>query len=101
MACNGCDLNDQCRRPLRPPGSPAIADFSPQSQEAHIDIDPSSINKGSTADFRNHGATSPMVLEEICASFDPRAGRKTNQPALIAGGADRRWRAGQVPALSK
>ncbi|MFW5641307.1 MAG: thiamine pyrophosphate-dependent enzyme, partial [Roseicyclus sp.] len=80
LAMHGCDLmiNVGARFDDRITGR--IADFSPRSRKAHIDIDPSSINKVIHADFPIIGDVT-HVLEEVLAVWKAR-GRKTNRPAV-------------------
>jgi len=82
LAMHGCDLmiNIGARFDDRITGR--IADFSPGSQKAHIDIDPSSINKVIHADFPIIGDVA-HVLEDMLRIWKAR-GRKTNSPALKA-----------------
>ncbi len=80
LAMHGCDLmiNIGARFDDRITGR--IADFSPNSVKAHIDIDPSSINKVIHADFPIIGDVA-HVLEDMLRIWKAR-GRKTNAPAL-------------------
>jgi acetolactate synthase-1/2/3 large subunit len=80
LAMHGCDLmiNIGARFDDRITGR--IADFSPGSRKAHIDIDPSSINKVIHADFPIVGDVG-HVLEDMLRIWKSR-GRKTNAPAL-------------------
>lgn len=80
LAMHGCDLmiNIGARFDDRITGR--IADFSPNSRKAHIDIDPSSINKVIHADFPIVGDVG-HVLEDMLRIWKSR-GRKTNAPAL-------------------
>jgi acetolactate synthase-1/2/3 large subunit len=80
LAMHGCDLmiNVGARFDDRITGR--IADFSPRSRKAHIDIDPSSINKVIHADFPIIGDVT-HVLEEVLEIWKAR-GRKTNRPAV-------------------
>ncbi|MEX3015628.1 acetolactate synthase 3 large subunit [Gymnodinialimonas hymeniacidonis] len=75
LAMHGCDLmiNIGARFDDRITGR--IADFSPNSRKAHIDIDPSSINKVIHADFPIIGDVG-HVLEDILKVWKAR-GRKT------------------------
>jgi acetolactate synthase-1/2/3 large subunit len=57
-----------------------IAAFSPGSRKAHIDIDPSSINKVVKTDFPIVGDVA-HVLEDMLRIWKAR-GRKVNKPAL-------------------
>ncbi|MCX7645977.1 MAG: acetolactate synthase 3 large subunit [Rhodobacteraceae bacterium] len=80
LAMHGCDLmiNVGARFDDRITGR--IADFSPRSRKAHIDIDPSSINKVIHADFPILGDVA-HVLEDLLKVWKAR-GRKTNREAL-------------------
>jgi acetolactate synthase-1/2/3 large subunit len=80
LAMHDCDLmiNVGARFDDRITGR--IADFSPRSRKAHIDIDPSSINKVIHADFPIIGDVT-HVLEEVLEIWKAR-GRKTNRPAV-------------------
>jgi acetolactate synthase-1/2/3 large subunit len=80
LAMHGCDLmiNVGARFDDRITGR--IADFSPNSRKAHIDIDPSSINKVIHADFPIIGDVT-HVLEEVLRIWTER-GRKTNSAAV-------------------
>ena len=87
LAMHDCDLmiNVGARFDDRITGR--IADFSPGSRKAHIDIDPSSINKVIHADFPIVGDVA-HVLEDVLRLWKSR-GRKTN-----AGAVQRWW--GQI-----
>ncbi len=80
LAMHGCDLmiNVGARFDDRITGR--IADFSPRSKKAHIDIDPSSINKVIHADFPILGDVG-HVLEDLLKVWKSR-GRKLNKSAL-------------------
>ncbi|MEM8655539.1 MAG: acetolactate synthase 3 large subunit, partial [Pseudomonadota bacterium] len=80
MAMHDCDLmiNIGARFDDRITGR--IDAFSPKSKKAHIDIDPSSINKVIKADIPIVGDVG-HVLEDILKVWKSR-GRKTNQSAL-------------------
>ncbi len=80
LAMHGCDLmiNIGARFDDRITGR--IADFSPGSVKAHIDIDPSSINKVVRVDVPIVGDVG-HVLEDLLKVWKSR-GRKTNSPAL-------------------
>ncbi|MBF9032148.1 acetolactate synthase 3 large subunit [Rhodobacterales bacterium HKCCE3408] len=80
LAMHGCDLmiNIGARFDDRITGR--IADFSPGSLKAHIDIDPSSINKVIHADFPIVGDVA-HVLEDLLRIWKSR-GRKTNKSGL-------------------
>jgi acetolactate synthase-1/2/3 large subunit len=80
LAMHGCDLmiNVGARFDDRITGR--IADFSPRSKKAHIDIDPSSINKVVRADFPILGDVG-HVLEDLLKVWTSR-GRKTNREGL-------------------
>ncbi|MBC6438419.1 MAG: acetolactate synthase 3 large subunit [Rhodobacteraceae bacterium] len=80
LAMHGCDLmiNVGARFDDRITGR--IADFSPDSVKAHIDIDPSSINKVIHADFPIIGDVG-HVLEDVLRIWTSR-GRKTNAAGL-------------------
>lgn len=82
LAMHGCDLmiNIGARFDDRITGR--IADFSPGSVKAHIDIDPSSINKVVRVDVPIVGDVG-HVLEDLLKVWKSR-GRKTNAPALKA-----------------
>jgi acetolactate synthase-1/2/3 large subunit len=92
LAMHDCDLmiNVGARFDDRITGR--IADFSPGSRKAHIDIDPSSINKVIHADFPIIGDVA-HVLEDLLRIWKAR-GRKTNAPAMKAWWARiEQWRA--------
>ncbi|RJL02875.1 acetolactate synthase 3 large subunit [Paracoccus aestuarii] len=80
LAMHGCDLmiNIGARFDDRITGR--IADFSPGSVKAHIDIDPSSINKVVRVDVPIVGDVG-HVLEDLLKVWKSR-GRKVNSPAL-------------------
>jgi len=80
LAMHGCDLmiNIGARFDDRITGR--IADFSPGSKKAHIDIDPSSINKVIRTDVPIIGDVA-HVLEDLLKVWKAR-GRKTNKEAL-------------------
>jgi acetolactate synthase I/II/III large subunit len=77
---HGCDLmiNIGARFDDRITGR--LADFSPGSRKAHIDIDPSSINKVIRTDMPIIGDVG-HVLEDLLALWKAR-GRKTNREGL-------------------
>ena len=80
LAMHGCDLmiNIGARFDDRITGR--VADFSPGSVKAHIDIDPSSINKVIHVDIPIVGDVG-HVLEDLLKVWKAR-GRKTNKTAL-------------------
>ena len=80
LAMHGCDLmiNIGARFDDRITGR--IADFSPNSRKAHVDIDASSINKVIHADFPIIGDVA-HVLEDLLRIWKAR-GRKTNSAAV-------------------
>ena len=80
LAMHGCDLmiNIGARFDDRITGR--IADFSPNSLKAHVDIDPSSINKVIHADFPIIGDVT-HVLEEVLRVWKAR-GAKTKAVAI-------------------
>jgi acetolactate synthase-1/2/3 large subunit len=80
LAMHGCDLmiNVGARFDDRITGR--ISDFSPHSRKAHIDIDPSSINKVVQTDFPVIGDIA-HVLEEALRIWRAR-GSTTNREAL-------------------
>ena len=80
LAMHGCDLmiNVGARFDDRITGR--IADFSPHSRKAHIDIDPSSINKVIRVDVPIVGDVG-NVLEDVLALWKAR-GRKTNREGV-------------------
>lgn len=80
MAMHDCDLmiNVGARFDDRITG--LISAFSPNSKKAHIDIDPSSINKVIRVDIPIVGDVA-HVLEDLLKVWKSR-GRKTNKPAL-------------------
>ena len=80
MAMHGCDLmiNIGARFDDRITGR--IDAFSPNSKKAHIDIDPSSINKVMRMDFPIVGDVA-HVLEDMLKVWKAR-GRKTNSEGL-------------------
>ena len=80
MAMHGCDLmiNIGARFDDRITGR--LDAFSPNSQKAHIDIDPSSINKVIRVDIPIVGDVG-HVLVDVLKVWKAR-GRKTNRPAL-------------------
>ena len=80
LAMHGCDLmiNIGARFDDRITGR--IADFSPDSLKAHVDIDPSSINKVIHADFPIIGDVT-HVLEEVLRVWKAR-GAKTKAVAV-------------------
>ncbi|MEM9477061.1 MAG: acetolactate synthase 3 large subunit [Pseudomonadota bacterium] len=82
LAMHGCDLmiNIGARFDDRITGR--VADFSPNSQKAHIDIDPSSINKVIHVDVPIVGDVA-HVLEDLLKVWKAR-GRKTDGAAVKA-----------------
>ncbi len=80
LAMHGCDLmiNIGARFDDRITGR--IADFSPHSVKAHVDIDPSSINKVIRTDIPIVGDVG-HVLEDVLKVWKAR-GRKVNKEAL-------------------
>jgi acetolactate synthase-1/2/3 large subunit len=80
LAMHGCDLmiNVGARFDDRITGR--VADFSPRSRKAHIDIDPSSINKVIRADIPIVGDAG-RVLEAALALWRSR-GSRTNREAV-------------------
>ncbi|MBN2905878.1 MAG: acetolactate synthase 3 large subunit [Rhodobacteraceae bacterium] len=80
LAMHDCDLmiNIGARFDDRITGR--LSDFSPGSVKAHIDIDPSSINKTVHADIPIVGDVA-HVLEDMLRLWKSR-GRKVNKPAL-------------------
>ncbi len=80
LAMHGCDLmiNIGARFDDRITGR--LADFSPRSRKAHIDIDPSSINKVIHVDVPIVGDVA-QVLSEVLRVWTER-GRKTNRAGL-------------------
>jgi acetolactate synthase-1/2/3 large subunit len=80
MAMHGCDLmiNVGARFDDRITG--LITEFSPGSKKAHIDIDPSSINKVIRVDIPIVGDVA-HVLEDLLKVWKAR-GRKTNKEGL-------------------
>ena len=80
LAMHGCDLmiNVGARFDDRITGR--IKDFSPGSKKAHIDIDPSSINKVIRVDVGIVGDVA-QVLREVLALWQAR-GSRTNQAAV-------------------
>ncbi|WP_425070296.1 acetolactate synthase 3 large subunit [Sagittula sp. S175] len=80
LAMHGCDLmiNLGARFDDRITGR--LDAFSPDSRKAHVDIDPSSINKVVKADIPIVGDIA-HVLEDVLALWKSR-GRKTNKDAL-------------------
>jgi acetolactate synthase-1/2/3 large subunit len=80
MAMHGCDLmiNIGARFDDRITGT--IPEFSPKSKKAHIDIDPSSINKVIRIDIPIVGDVG-HVLEDLLKVWKSR-GRKTNSAAV-------------------
>ena len=80
MAMHGCDLmiNLGARFDDRITGR--IADFSPRSKKAHVDIDPSSINKVIHVDIGIVGDVG-HVLEDLLKVWKSR-GRKVNKDGL-------------------
>jgi acetolactate synthase-1/2/3 large subunit len=80
LAMHGCDLmiNVGARFDDRITGR--IADFSPGSRKAHIDIDPSSINKVIRVDVPIVGDVG-HVLADVLALWKER-GRKTNREGV-------------------
>ena len=92
LAMHGCDLmiNIGARFDDRITGR--IADFSPGSKKAHIDIDPSSINKVIRTDIPIIGDVG-HVLEDLLKVWKAR-GRKTNGEGLARWWAQiEEWRA--------
>ncbi|AZV77833.1 acetolactate synthase 3 large subunit [Parasedimentitalea marina] len=82
MAMHGCDLmiNIGARFDDRITG--VLTSFSPSSTKAHIDIDPSSINKVVRVDIPIVGDVG-HVLEDILKIWKSR-GRKTNVEAVVS-----------------
>jgi len=80
LAMHGCDLMICVGARFDDRITGRIADFSPDSAKAHIDIDPSSINKVIHADFPIVGDVG-HVLEDMLRIWKAR-GRKTNAGAV-------------------
>lgn len=80
LAMHGCDLMICVGARFDDRITGRIADFSPESRKAHIDIDPSSINKVIHADFPIVGDVG-HVLEDMLRIWKAR-GRKTNAGAV-------------------
>ncbi len=80
MAMHGCDLMICVGARFDDRITGRIADFSPGSRKAHIDIDPSSINKVIHADFPIIGDVG-HVLEDLLKVWKSR-GRKTNAEGI-------------------
>lgn len=80
LAMHGCDvmINLGARFDDRITGR--VADFSPKSWKAHVDIDPSSVNKIIPVDQVVIGDVG-HVLEDLLKIWKAR-GRKVNKPAL-------------------
>ncbi len=80
LAMHGCDLmiNVGARFDDRITGR--VKDFSPHSRKAHIDIDPSSINKVIRVEVPIVGDVT-LVLEEVLRQWKAR-GSKTNKAGL-------------------
>lgn len=80
LAMHGCDvmINIGARFDDRITGR--VQDFSPKSRKAHIDIDPSSINKVIHADVPIVGDVA-HVLEDVLKIWKAR-GRKVNKEAI-------------------
>jgi acetolactate synthase-1/2/3 large subunit len=98
LAMHGCDLmiNVGARFDDRITGR--IADFSPNSRKAHIDIDPSSINKVIHADFPIIGDVR-MCWRTCCASGRRAGARRTPPPADLVGSRSRNG-ARELPAYT-
>ena len=80
LAMHGCDLMICVGARFDDRITGRIADFSPGSRKAHIDIDPSSINKVIHTDFPIVGDVG-HVLEDLLRIWKAR-GRKTNAGAV-------------------
>ena len=80
LAMHGCDLMINVGARFDDRISGRISDFSPHSRKAHIDIDPSSINKVVQTDFPVIGDIA-HVLEEALRIWRAR-GSQTNREAL-------------------
>ncbi|RMH44192.1 MAG: acetolactate synthase 3 large subunit [Alphaproteobacteria bacterium] len=80
MAMHDCDLMIAIGARFDDRITGRIQDFSPKSKKAHIDIDPSSINKVVHADVPIVGDVA-HVLEDLLRVWKSR-GRKTNAEAL-------------------
>ncbi|WP_071674646.1 acetolactate synthase 3 large subunit [Nioella nitratireducens] len=80
LAMHGCDLMICIGARFDDRITGRIADFSPNSRKAHIDIDPSSINKVIHADFPIIGDVG-HVLEDMLRIWKSR-GRKTRSDAV-------------------
>jgi acetolactate synthase-1/2/3 large subunit len=74
MICVGARFDDRI--------TGRVEDFSPHSKKAHIDIDPSSINKIITVDIPILGDIG-HVLEDMLKVWKAR-GRKVNKPGIAA-----------------
>ena len=99
MAMHDCDLmiNIGARFDDRITGR--VDAFSPGSKKAHIDIDPSSINKVIRTDIPIVGDVA-HVLEDILKVWKSR-GRKVNREGFRNGGPDRGLEEGRLPGLSR
>jgi acetolactate synthase-1/2/3 large subunit len=97
LAMHDCDLmiNIGARFDDRITGR--IDAFSPASRKAHIDIDPSSINKVIRVDFPIVGDVA-HVLEDVLKIWKAR-GRKTNRGGAKWWHADRGVAQGRLPGL--
>ncbi|MDF1873397.1 biosynthetic-type acetolactate synthase large subunit, partial [Vannielia sp.] len=82
MAMHGCDLMICVGARFDDRITGRISDFSPDSTKAHIDIDPSSINKVIHADIPIIGDVA-HVLEDALRIWKSR-GRKVNKAGLAA-----------------
>jgi acetolactate synthase I/II/III large subunit len=100
LAMHGCDtmINIGARFDDRITGR--IKDFSPGSKKAHIDIDPSSINKVIRVDVPIVGDIA-SVLEEVLRQWRAR-GSRTHKAGLAKWWKqDQRMAGGEVPDLQE
>ena len=80
LAMHGCDLMINLGDRFDDRITGRIADFSPRSKKAHVDIDPSSINKVIHVDLAITGDVG-HVLEDLLKVWKAR-GRKVNRDGL-------------------
>ncbi len=101
LAMHGCDLMIDVGARFDDRITGRVTDFSPHSKKAHIDIDPSSINKVIHADMPIVGDVGRGAARDCCAS-GRRAARKVNREGLKKWwGQIDEWKTVEMPDVSR